>query len=376
MLAPTRELAFQISEHFEALGAGIGLKSVVIVGGIDSMTQAIALAKKPHVVVATPGRLVYHLQQTKGFTLSTIKYLVMDEADRLLNMDFEEEINTILKVCPKDRRTLLFSATMTSKVEKLQRASLVNPVKVEVSNKYQTVSTLVQNYIFIPSKYKDCYLTYVLNEFSGQTTIVFVSTCNAAMRIALMLRSLGFKAVPIHGKMPQSKRLASLNKFKSRERNILLATDVASRGLDIPFVDLVINYDIPANSKDYVHRVGRTARAGKGGRSIAMVTQYDVELLQRIESLTNEKMSLFPTEKDAVLVMLERVSEAQRYATMEMKDMDATGGKKRARPDEEALDDEEESSAMLFKKRKRTGGDRGGGRGRGRGGRGRGKGRN
>jgi ATP-dependent RNA helicase DDX47/RRP3 len=138
VLAPTRELAFQINEVFEALGASIHLHSVCIVGGIDMMTQSIALAKKPHIIVATPGRLVDHLQNTKGFSLRTLKFLVLDEADRMLSMDFEEEINKILEVIPRERRTFLFSATMTSKVAKLQKASLVNPVKVEVSNKFQT----------------------------------------------------------------------------------------------------------------------------------------------------------------------------------------------------------------------------------------------
>lgn len=137
VLAPTRELAFQINEVFEALGASIALHSACIVGGIDMMMQAIVLAKKPHIIVATPGRLVDHLQNTKGFSLRSLKYLVMDEADRMLSMDFEEEINQILTVIPRDRRTYLFSATMTNKVAKLQKASLVDPVKVEVSNKFQ-----------------------------------------------------------------------------------------------------------------------------------------------------------------------------------------------------------------------------------------------
>lgn len=137
VLAPTRELAFQINEVFDALGASIALHCACIVGGIDMMTQSIVLAKKPHVIVATPGRLVDHLQNTKGFNLRTLKYLVMDEADRMLSMDFEEAINQILAVIPRERRTFLFSATMTNKVAKLQKASLVDPVKVEVSNKFQ-----------------------------------------------------------------------------------------------------------------------------------------------------------------------------------------------------------------------------------------------
>ena len=144
ILTPTRELAFQIAEQFDALGASVQLKTAVIVGGVDMVQQALALARKPHVVIATPGRLVDHLENTKGFTLRNTKFLVLDEADRMLSMDFEEEINKILEALPKERRTYLFSATMTQKVAKLQRASLHNPVKLQVSTKYQTVSTLIQ----------------------------------------------------------------------------------------------------------------------------------------------------------------------------------------------------------------------------------------
>ena len=201
---------------------------------------------------------------------------------------------------PRDRHTYLFSATMTKKVAKLQKASLQNPVKVQVSSKYQTVKTLVQQYLFIPAKYKDCYLAFILNEFSGQSTLVFVSTCASAQRMAFMLRNLGFKAVCLHGQMSQTKRLGALNKFKSGERNILIATDVASRGLDIPAVDCVFNYDIPSNGKDYIHRVGRTARAGKSGRAINFVTQYDVENYQRIEALINKKLEAFPCDEKLV----------------------------------------------------------------------------
>eukprot|EP00877_Chromochloris_zofingiensis_P001236 jgi/Chrzof1/11112/Cz05g24070.t1 len=345
VLSPTRELAIQIAEQFEALGSGIGLKTAVLVGGIDMMSQAIALARRPHVIVGTPGRVVDHLSNTKGFSLKSLKHLVLDEADKLLDMDFEQEIDQILKVIPKERRTQLFSATMTNKVQKLQRACLVNPVKVEVAHKYSTVDTLRQQYLFVPAKYKDCYLAHVLNELSGSTAMIFTRTCDATRKIALTLRNLGFGAVPIHGQMAQPKRLGALNKFKGGERNILVATDVASRGLDIPSVDVVINYDVPANSKDYIHRVGRTARAGRSGRSVTIVTQYDVELFQKIEYLTENKMEEFPKDREEVLLMLERVGEAQRIATMQMKEAD--GGKRGKRKKGAGGGDDEEGRAGL-----------------------------
>ncbi|CAH0715291.1 unnamed protein product, partial [Brenthis ino] len=346
VLTPTRELAFQISEQFEALGASIGVKCAVIVGGMDMVAQSLALSKKPHIIIATPGRLVDHLENTKGFNLKALKFLVMDEADRILNMDFEVEVDKILRVIPRERRTYLFSATMTKKVQKLQRASLQDPVKVEVSTKYQTVEKLQQYYIFIPVKYKDVYLVHILNEMSGNSFIVFVATCAGALRVALLLRALGVPAVPLHGQMGQHKRLAALNKFKSKNRSVLICTDVASRGLDIPHVDVVLNLDIPLHSKDYIHRVGRTARAGRAGKAITFVTQYDVELYQRIEQLIGKQLPLYKTEESEVMVLQERVAEAQRLTKIEMKELeDKKGAKGRKRGGGGDSEDDTEEAA-------------------------------
>ena len=162
-----------------------------------------------------------------------------------MDVDFGAILDKLLSIFPKDRHTYLFSATMTSKVQKLQRASLTNPVRVAVNTKYDTVSTLLQSYLFLPFKYKDTYLVFLLNEMPGQSSIVFARTCNEAQRLAFLLRSLGFKAVPIHGQLSQSTRLGALNKFRSGDRNILVATDVASRGLDM-------YQPTPCNLKIYV----------------------------------------------------------------------------------------------------------------------------
>lgn len=329
ILAPTRELAYQISQQFDALGALISVRTAVIVGGMDMVPQAIALGKKPHIVVATPGRLLDHLENTKGFSLRTLKHLVMDEADRLLDLDFGPILDKILKVLPHQRRTYLFSATMSSKVESLQRASLSNPLRVSVSrDKYQTVSTLLQSYVFIPHKYKDAYLVSLLNDFLGQSAIVFTRTVHETQRLAFLLRALGFGAIPLHGQLSQSARLGALNKFKSKSRDILVATDVAARGLDIPSVDVVFNLDLPPDSKTYIHRVGRTARAGKSGHAISIVTQYDVELWLRIENALGKKLKEYTVEKDEVMMLGERVGEAQRVAIRQMKDFQEGKGRK------------------------------------------------
>jgi len=236
----------------------------------------------------------------------------------------------------------MFSATMTKKVQKLQRASLRNPVKVEVSTKYTTVDKLLQYYVFIPLKFKDVYLVHILNELAGNSFMVFCATCANAMRTALMLRNLGFNAIPLHGQMSQNKRLAALNKFRGKTRSILISTDVASRGLDIPHVDVVVNFDIPTHSKDYIHRVGRTARAGRSGKAITFVTQYDVELYQRIEHLIEKKLPLYKTVEDEVMALTERVSEAQRFAKIEMKETEEKKRSgKRKRGDDDNDDTEE-----------------------------------
>jgi len=331
VIAPTRELVLQIQQQFDAIGSSLGARCVAVTGGIDMMSQSIALAKRPHIVVASPGRLVDHMENTRGFSLKGVQFLVLDEADRLLNLDFERELNKVLAVLPRERQTLLFSATMTSKVHKLQRASLRSPVKVEVSSKYTTVDTLVQHYVFIPAKYKEVYLVFFCNEFAGNAIMVFADTQTCAQRLTYVLRNLGFGAVCIHGGMPQPKRLAALNKFRAKDRAILVATDVASRGLDIPSVDLVVNFDIPTNGKDYVHRVGRTARAGRSGRAINLVSQYDVENYQRVEALIEKKLDAYPCEEEHVLMLLERVNEAQRIAANQLRDVPVRGGKRSRR---------------------------------------------
>merc|ERR1712203_805760 len=289
----------------------------------------------------------------------------MDEADRILNMDFEVEVDKILSCLPKEgRRTMLFSATMTKKVAKLQRASLRDPVKVEVSSKYQTVDKLLQYYSFIPLKFKEIYLVNIVNEMAGNSFIIFCSTCNATLKLALMLRNLGFTAIPLNGQMSQNKRLGALNKFKAKNRSILIATDVASRGLDIPHVDVVVNFDIPTHSKDYIHRVGRTARAGRAGRAVTFVSQYDVELYQRIEHLLGRKMPKYPTVEEEVLLLGERVAEASRIAKVELRELEERKGKKGKKRKGGDDQDTEEGMGVSDRLGGKKGKDQGGKRGK------------
>eukprot|EP00919_Chromeraceae_sp_WS-2016_P040412 GHVR01096479.1.p1 GENE.GHVR01096479.1~~GHVR01096479.1.p1 ORF type:complete len:471 (+),score=129.14 GHVR01096479.1:202-1614(+) len=285
VLAPTRELCVQISQQFQALGASICLTVAVIVGGLDMVEQAIQLARRPHVVVASPGRLVDHIAKTKGFCLKSCRYLILDEADRLLSLDFEDEIAKVVEALPSARTSFLFSATMTSRVEKLQRACLrvSDTVRVEVGMKY-TIPTSLKSYIWVvPHKDKVGALYMLLSHLRGSSSMVFVNTCVGCEKLTQTLDKLGVVCISLHGQLTQPHRLASLNQFKAGNFRVLCATEVGSRGLDIPSVDLVVNFDVPLSSKDYIHRVGRTARAGKSGKAFSLITQYDVYTWQRTE---------------------------------------------------------------------------------------------
>jgi len=307
----------------------MSVRCTLLIGGVEMISQAIALAKKPHVVVATRGHLIDHLKNTKGFSLRQLKYLVLNEADRLLDLSFGPVLDKLLKVLPK-RTIYLFSATMSSKVESLQRASLSNPIRVSASTNHQTVSTLLQSYTFIPHKYKDNHLVYILNERMGKTAIMFTRTINETQRISILLWTLGFSPIPIHGQLSQTARLGALNEFGDRSRDLLIATDNAARGLDIPSVDLILDYDLPHNSKTYIHRVGRIARAGWNGLAMSLVTQYDVAVWLRIETALGRKLNEHKAVENEVAMFAESVSHAQRVAIREMKDLHDKRGNSRA----------------------------------------------
>ena len=329
ILAPTRELANQIKKHVEGLGSIINVRCVEITGGTPIVDQAKALQKSPHVVVATPGRLVDHLENTKGFHLRNLKYLVFDEADKLLDLNFSDAINKILKVLPRERRTHLFSATLSDKVGSLQRASLRNPVKVSASSTgVKTVKDLVQRWVLTPAARKDLYLVHILRDrFADKKAIVFARTIAKTQELALLLRALGFSAVPMHGDLRQSARNAALARFISGDRSILVATDVAARGLDIRAVDLVLNYDVPDSSDTYVHRVGRTARAGKAGQAVSLVTQFDAEVWLRLEAYLGGEVPKMELGED-VMVLADSVGEAQVEAKRKLKEALEKGRRK------------------------------------------------
>jgi len=291
VLTPTRELAYQIADQFQVVGKPIGLRLAVIVGGMDMMTQGAELARSPHIVISTPGRLFDHLNSCHTFSLKSIKYLVMDEADRLLEGkgNFDEQLKRIFEELPKNKQTLLFSATITDTLKKLQEVALNNPFMWEAPVESVTVDTLDQRYLLTPPDVKDGYLVHVVQKFRNDkpkgSIIVFTDTCKSCQILCMTLAELGFESLALHSMISQRDRIAALTRFRSNTVRILIATDVASRGLDIPSVELVVNHNVPTAPKEYVHRVGRTARAGRGGFSLTLISQHDIKLLHAIEAI-------------------------------------------------------------------------------------------
>ncbi|RZC47168.1 hypothetical protein C5167_040124 [Papaver somniferum] len=325
VITPTRELAYQLADQFRALGASLHLRCAVVVGGMDMITQAQALMQRPHVVIATPGRIKVLLEQNPDIpsVFSKTKFLVLDEADRVLDVGFEEELSAIFQYLPNDRQTLLFSATMTENLQTLLEVSANKAYFYEQYEGFKTVESLKQQYVFIPKNVKDVYLLHILSKMEDmgvRSAIIFVSTCRSCHLLSLILEELEQPAVGLHSHKSQALRLSALHRFKSGQTPVLLATDVASRGLDIPTVDLVINYDIPRYARDYVHRVGRTARAGRGGLAVSFVTQNDVDLIHEIESVVGKQLDKFECKENDVLAEMTKVYKAKRIATMKMMD--------------------------------------------------------
>ncbi|XP_019393883.1 PREDICTED: probable ATP-dependent RNA helicase DDX49 [Crocodylus porosus] len=325
VLTPTRELAYQIAEQFRVLGKPLGLKDCIVVGGMDMVTQALELSRKPHVVIATPGRLADHLRSSNTFSLKKIKFLVLDEADRLLEQgctDFTKDLEVILGAVPANRQTLLFSATLTDTLNELKSLAMNKPFFWESLAEVRTVDELDQRYLLVPERVKDAYLVHLIQTFQDEhedwSIMIFTSTCKDCQILNMMLKKFNFPSVALHSMMKQKQRFAALAKFKSSVFKILIATDVAARGLDIPTVQVVINHNTPGLPKIYVHRVGRTARAGRHGIAITLVTQYDIHLVHAIEEQIKTKLQEFSVEERAVLDILTQVNVTRRECEIKL----------------------------------------------------------
>ncbi|TRM11360.1 DEAD/DEAH box helicase [Lentibacillus cibarius] len=300
IVAPTRELAIQVAEEINRLGKGKGIRTISVFGGQHMERQIKALKDGPQVVVATPGRLLDHMRR-KTIRTDNVQTAVLDEADEMLNMGFIDDIRDILKNIPAERQTLLFSATMPKEIRDIATNLMNNPKEVKVKAKEMTVENIDQYFIEIPEKHKFDTLTNHLDIYAPGLAIVFARTKKRVDEVTDGLQTRGFRAEGIHGDLTQGKRMSVLNKFKNNRVDVLVATDVAARGLDISGVTHVYNFDIPQDPEGYVHRIGRTGRAGRAGEAISFITPRETAQLHLIEKVTKSKMKRMgpPTFQEA-----------------------------------------------------------------------------
>lgn len=283
VILPTRELAMQVEEMLQKIARGMGLKTAVLIGGASMGFQIQALRRNPNIIIATPGRLFDHLQQ-KTVKLDNVKIIVIDEADRMFDIGFAPQINKILSYAPKSRQTMLFSATLSPDVVHLAAAHLSIPLRIEVAPS-GTAPTKVEQEIFIVNKeHKLQLLEKMLSDYKG-TVLVFARTKHGVKKIAATIRHMGHSAVEIHSNRSLAQRREALAGFKFGKYRVLVATDIAARGIDVVGIELVINFDLPDQTDDYVHRIGRTGRAGYAGRAISFATPDQRGDIRDIERL-------------------------------------------------------------------------------------------
>jgi ATP-dependent RNA helicase RhlE len=293
VLAPTRELADQVANNIKAYAKHTQLRVACVFGGIDMAPQTAELKRGVEVLIATPGRLLDHIG-IKNCQLNQVEYVVLDEADRMLDIGFLPDLQRILSYLPQQRQTLLFSATFSPEIKKLAQSYLQDPLLVEVARPNATATTVEQHFFSLPEEDKRRAVRQMLRDRSLSQALVFVNSKLGAARLARAFERDGLKTTALHGDKSQDERLKALDAFKRGEVELLVATDVAARGLDIADLPAVFNYDIPFNAEDYVHRIGRTGRAGAAGLAVSLATRDDARLIGDIEKLIKRKIELEP----------------------------------------------------------------------------------
>lgn len=289
ILTPTRELAIQIQESFDAYGRHLRLNNLVIFGGVNQGPQVSSLKRGVDILVATPGRLLDLMNQ--GFiNLRDLEIFVLDEADRMLDMGFVHDVKRVITKIPEKRQTLFFSATMPAEIQSLANSILKNPVKVEVAPVSSTADTIEQSLFYVAKENKRALLEYVLQDKTIETALVFTRTKHGADKVVKDLVKIGVKAEAIHGNKSQNARQRALQNFKNRETRILVATDIAARGIDVDELTHVINYELPDVPETYVHRIGRTGRAGNSGTSFSFCEDEETMALRDIQKLIEKKI--------------------------------------------------------------------------------------
>jgi Superfamily II DNA and RNA helicases len=290
IITPTRELAIQIDECFSDYAKYTGLRHTVIFGGVNQNPQTEKLKHGTDILIATPGRLLDLISQ-KYITLRHIEHFVLDEADRMLDMGFIHDIKRLLPLLPKQRQTLFFSATMPEAISKLSRTILNNPVRVEVAPVSSVVDTIEQRLFFVEKPQKSELLIDILGKEKEKSVLVFSRTKHGADKIARVLNKKGIGCEAIHGNKSQNARQRALTNFKSGKTRVIIATDIAARGIDIVNLELVINYDLPDVPETYVHRIGRTGRAGNSGTALTFCSNEEYPMLKDIQKLTGKKLN-------------------------------------------------------------------------------------
>ncbi len=297
VLAPTRELADQVANNVKAYAQHSSLRVAVVFGGIDMKPQTLQLKAGVEVLIATPGRLLDHIE-AKNAVLNQVEYVVLDEADRMLDIGFLPDLQRILNYLPKQRQTLLFSATFSPEIRRLSQSYLQDPVLVEVARPNATAANVEQRFYSVGSDDKRQAVRQLLRQRELSQAIVFVNSKLGAARLARSFERDGLRTAALHGDKSQDERLKSLASFKGGEVDLLVATDVAARGLDIVDLPAVFNFDVPFNAEDYIHRIGRTGRAGASGLAVTLVTRDDARLVSDIEKLIKTKVEIEPLEFD------------------------------------------------------------------------------
>ncbi len=297
VLAPTRELADQVANSVKTYSKHTKLRATVVFGGIDMKPQTAELKKGVEVLIATPGRLLDHIE-AKNAVLNQVEYVVLDEADRMLDIGFLPDLQRILSYLPKQRQTLLFSATFSPEIKRLAESYLQDPVLVEVARPNATATNVEQRFYSVTTDEKRAAVLKLLKERSLGQALVFVNSKLGCARLARSFERDGLRTNALHGDKSQDERLKALDAFKRGDVDVLVATDVAARGLDIADLPAVFNFDVPFNAEDYVHRIGRTGRAGASGLAITLVAREDSRLIGDIEKLIKKKIELEPLELD------------------------------------------------------------------------------
>jgi ATP-dependent RNA helicase RhlE len=298
ILAPTRELAIQIGEEFRAYGKFMHLRQTVIFGGVSQKPQVTALVRGVDIVIATPGRLL-DLMNQRRLGLESVEFLVLDEADRMLDMGFVRDVRKILAAIPKTRQSLLFSATMPGEVTRLSGEILTNPVRVEVTPQATPIERIEQNVYYVPTAGKGALLAKLLDDPMLSRVIVFARTKHRANRVAERLERSGVSTEAIHGNKSQGARQRALKRFRAGDVRVLVATDIAARGIDVDSISHVINFELPNEAESYVHRIGRTARAGASGSAISFCDPAERSYLRGIEGLIKRRLTVIGDEPAA-----------------------------------------------------------------------------